>query len=196
MGYSKHSLPRLGRCCVPLRGIATRRPFPRLASSGQLAPPPVCVYSRLAFASTPTQYPQPIRTTAHGGAALCALCAALCAVFWACLVWIFPDQSGGCAGAVRRHGGREKAKEKPPTAGRLWPYLFIFKSSARTTNGKAMIAAKFKKRDFFRACPRDFRYFFLYLLCVPTDTVNRIPANIFRGFRGFLFIMYTPDSNW
>lgn len=139
MGYSKHSLPRLGRCCVPLRGIATRRPFPRLASSGQLAPPPVCGYSRLAFASTPTQYPQPIRTTAHGGAALCALCAALCAVFWACLVWIFPDQSGGCAGAVRRHGGREKAKEKPPTAGRLWPYLFIFKSSARTTNGKAMI---------------------------------------------------------
>ena len=31
------------------------------------------------------------------------------------------------------------AKEKPPTAGRLLPYLFIFKSSARTTTGKAMI---------------------------------------------------------
>lgn len=31
------------------------------------------------------------------------------------------------------------AKEKPPTAGRLWPYLFIFKSSARRTKGKAMI---------------------------------------------------------
>lgn len=35
--------------------------------------------------------------------------------------------------------GGKRAKEKPPTAGRLWPYLFIFKSSARTTNGKAMI---------------------------------------------------------
>lgn len=140
MGYSKHSLPRLGRCCVPLRGIATRRPFPRLASSGQLAPPPVCGYSRLAFAPTPTQYPQPIRTTAHGGAALCALCAALCAVFRACLVWIFPDHCGGCAGAVWRHGGagKEQKKSRPRRGGSV-PYLFIFKSSARTTNGKAMI---------------------------------------------------------
>ena len=143
MGYSKHSLPRLGQCCVPLRGIATCRPFPRLASSGQLAPPPVCGYSRLAFAPTPTQYPQPIRKAAHGGAALCALCAALCAVFRACLVWIFPDHSGavpglcrGCAAAWR---GGKRAKEKPPTAGRLLPYLFIFKSSARTTTGKTIM---------------------------------------------------------
>lgn len=140
MGYSKHSLPRLGRCCVPLRGIATRRPFPRLASSGQPAPPPVCGYSRLGFAPTPTQYPQPIRTTAHGGAALCALCAALCAVFRACLVWIFPDHSGGCAGAVWRHGGARKWQKKSrPRRGGSVPYLFIFKSSARTTTGKAMI---------------------------------------------------------
>lgn len=42
----------------------------------------------------------------------------------------------GCAAAWR---GGKMAKEKPPTAGRLWPYLFIFKSSARTTTGKAMI---------------------------------------------------------
>lgn len=42
----------------------------------------------------------------------------------------------GCAAAWR---GGKRAKEKPPTAGRLWPYLFIFKSSARTTTGKAMI---------------------------------------------------------
>lgn len=140
MGYSKHSLPRLGRCCVPLRGIATRRPLPRLASSGQLAPPLVCGYSRLAFAPTPAQYPQPIRKAAHGGAALCALCAALCAVFRACLVWIFPDHSGGCTGAVRRHGGAGKGqKESRPRRGGSVPYLFIFKSSARTTTGKAMI---------------------------------------------------------
>lgn len=140
MGYSKHSLPRLGRCCVPLRGIATRRPFPRLASSGQPAPPPVCGYSRLAFAPTPTQYPQPIRTTAHGGAALCALCAALCAVFRACLVCVFPDHSGGCAGAVRRHGGTGKGQRKSrPRRGGSVPYLFIFKSSARRTKGKAIM---------------------------------------------------------
>lgn len=140
MGYSKHSLPRLGRCCVPLRGIATRRPFPRLASSGQPAPPPVCGYSRLAFTPTPTQYPQPIRKAAHGGAALCALCAALCAVFRACLVWIFPDHSGGCAGAVWRHGGAGKGKRKSrPRRGGSVPYLFIFKSSARTTTGKTIM---------------------------------------------------------
>lgn len=42
----------------------------------------------------------------------------------------------GCAAAWR---GGKRAKGKPPTAGRLLPYLFIFKSSARTTNGKAMI---------------------------------------------------------
>lgn len=140
MGYSKHSLPRLGRYCVPLRGIATRRPIPRLASSGQPAPPPVCGYSRLAFAPTPTQYPQPIRTTAHGGAALCALCAALCAVFRACLVWIFPNRCGGlcrgCAAAWRAGKGQKKSR---PRRGGSVPYLFIFKSSARTTNGKAMI---------------------------------------------------------
>lgn len=42
----------------------------------------------------------------------------------------------GCAAAWR---GGKRAKEKPPTAGRLWLYLFIFKSSARRTKGKAMI---------------------------------------------------------
>lgn len=140
MGYSKHSLPRLGRCCVPLRGIATRRPFPRLASSGQPAPPPVCGYSRLGFAPTPTQYPQPIRTTAHGGAALCALCAALCAVFRACLVLDIPRSLRGlCRGCAAVWRGGKREKEKPPTAGRLLPYLFIFKSSARTTTGKTIM---------------------------------------------------------
>ena len=42
----------------------------------------------------------------------------------------------GCAAAWR---GGKREKEKPPTAGRLLPYLFIFKSSARRTKGKAMI---------------------------------------------------------
>lgn len=42
----------------------------------------------------------------------------------------------GCAAAWR---GGKRAKEKPPTAGWLLPYLFIFKSSARTTNGKAIM---------------------------------------------------------
>lgn len=99
---------------------------PRLASSGQPAPPPVCGYSRLAFAPTPAQYPQPIRKAAHGGAVLCALCAALCAVFRACLVWIFPDHSGGCAGAVRRHGGAGKGKRKsrPRRGGSCLIYSF------------------------------------------------------------------------
>ena len=136
MGYSKHSLPRLGRCCVPLRGIATRRPFPRLASSGQPAPSPVCGYSRLAFTPTPKEYPQPIRTTAHGGAALCALCAPS---FGLALSEYSPIIAGAVPGLCGGMEGRERAKEKPPTAGRLWPYLFIFKSSARRTKGKAMI---------------------------------------------------------
>lgn len=46
---------------------------------------------------------------------------------------------GLCRGCVAAWRGGKRAEEKPPTAGRLWPYLFIFKSSARTTNGKAMI---------------------------------------------------------
>ena len=137
MGYSKHSLPRLGRYCVPLRGIATRRPFPRLASSGQPAPPPVCGYSRLAFAPTPTQYPQPIRTTAHGGAALCALCAALCAVFRACLVWTFLDHCGGCAGAVRRHGGREKGKRKAAHGGAALALFIHFQKLCKDNQRKS-----------------------------------------------------------
>lgn len=140
MGYSKHSLPRLGRCCVPLRGIATRRPFPRLASSGQPAPPPVCGYSRLGFAPTPTQYPQPIRTTAHGGAALCgSLCGSVRRLSGLSYLDIPRSLRGLCRGCVAAWRGWKRAKGKPPTAGRLWPYLFIFKSSARTTTGKAMI---------------------------------------------------------
>ena len=46
---------------------------------------------------------------------------------------------GLCRGCVTAWRGGKRAKEKPPTAGRLWPYLFIFKSSARRTKGKAMI---------------------------------------------------------
>lgn len=139
MGYSKHSLPRLGRCCVPLRGIATPPPVPPACKLWTACPAARLRLFKIRFCT----YPERVAATdqnnrpRRGGSV--RLCAALCAVFRACLVWIFPDQSGDCAGAVRRHGGREKAKEKPPTAGRLWPYLFIFKSSARTTNGKAMI---------------------------------------------------------
>lgn len=52
----------------------------------------------------------------------------------------FLDHSGGCAGAVRRHGGAGKGQKKSrPRRGGSVPYLFIFKSSARTTNGKAII---------------------------------------------------------
>lgn len=46
---------------------------------------------------------------------------------------------GLCRGCVAAWRGWKRAKGKPPTAGRLWPYLFIFKSSARRTKGKAMI---------------------------------------------------------
>lgn len=93
---------------------------------GDSNPPPVCGYSRLAFAPTPTQYPQPIRTTAHGGAALCALCAALCAVFRACRVWMFPDHCGGCAVAVWRHGraGKGQKKSRPRRGGSGLIYSF------------------------------------------------------------------------
>lgn len=46
------------------------------------------------------------------------LCAALCAVFRACHIWIFPDHCGGCAGAVWRHGGAGKGqKESRPRRG-------------------------------------------------------------------------------
>lgn len=137
MGYSKHSLPRLGRCCVPLRGIATRRPFPRLASSGQPAPPPVCGYSRLAFAPTPTQYPQPIRKAAHGGAALCALCAALCAVFRACLVWIFPDHSGAVPGLCGGMEGREKGKRKAAHGGAALALFIHFQKLRKENEGES-----------------------------------------------------------
>lgn len=46
---------------------------------------------------------------------------------------------GLCRGCVAAWRGWKRAKGKPPTTGRLWPYLFIFKSSARTTNGKAIM---------------------------------------------------------
>lgn len=46
---------------------------------------------------------------------------------------------GLCRGCVAAWRGGKRAKEKPPTVGRLWPYLFIFKSSARTTTGKAIM---------------------------------------------------------
>lgn len=53
-----------------------------------------------------------------------------------CIPRSFRGLCRGCAAAWR---GGKRAKEKPPTAGRLLPYLFIFKSSARTTNGKAIM---------------------------------------------------------
>lgn len=136
MGYSKHSLPRLGRCCVPLRGIATRRPFPRLASSGQPAPPPVCGYSRLAFAPTPTQYPQPIRKAAHGGAALCGSVRLCAPSFGLALSGYSPIIPGAVPGLCGGMEGREKGKGKAAHGGAALALFIHFQKLCKDNNGE------------------------------------------------------------
>lgn len=123
MGYSKHSLPRLGRCCVPLRGMATRRLFaaiqdwvlhlPRKSSRNRSEQPPTA-------------------------GRLCSPSVRLCAPsFGLALSGYSPIIAGAVPGLCGGMEGGKRAKEKPPTAGRLCALLIHFQKLCKDNQRKS-----------------------------------------------------------
>ena len=89
-------------------------------------------------------YPERVAATDQNnrprrGGSVRPLCGSVCRLSGLPCLDIPRSLRGLCRGCVAAWRGGKRAKEKPPTAGRLWSYLFIFKSSARRTKGKAMI---------------------------------------------------------
>lgn len=73
---------------------------------------------KISFCANPDTVPATNQNNRPRRGGSVRLCAALCAVFRACLVWIFHDHCGGCAVAVWRHGGAGKGqKESRPRRG-------------------------------------------------------------------------------
>lgn len=140
MGYSKHSLPPARAVLCPPPGDSNPPPVPPACKLWTTRPAARLRLFKISFCANPDTVPATDQNNRpRRGGSMRPLCGSVRRLSGLPCLDIPRSFRGLCRGCAAAWRGGKMAKEKPPTAGRLWPYLFIFKSSARTTTGKAMI---------------------------------------------------------
>lgn len=127
MGYSKHSLPRLGRCCVPLRGDSNPPPVPPACKLWTTRPAARLRLFKISFYTYPDTVPATDQNNRpRRGGSVRPLCGSVRRLSGLPCLDIPRSFRGLCRGCAAAWRGGKRAKEKPPTAGRLCTLLIHF----------------------------------------------------------------------
>lgn len=135
------ALPPPARAVLcPPPGDSNPPPIPPACKLWTACPAACLRLFKISFCANPDTVPATDRNNCpRRGGSVRPLCGSVRRLSGLPCLDIPPIIAGAVPGLCGGMEGGKRAKEKPPTAGRLWSYLFIFKSSARRTKGKAMI---------------------------------------------------------